>query len=269
MNVSPDKWICSIYIIIALSVYSGVLWTRTPLSWREAGGCEPHEWKELIPRMRVNLSMTHQTQWLCSNLVVFVAKIRLLLSANGEHNLDRSVPLSACQQHIPVVVARQPILCPIRTCAERPRKTEACVNVFEFRSRLLERSAYIPFQNISATLTYWHIDRFGSCTSCAWAMVYGTFTIFNNGFKICQPGLWKLNAQVMKLPMLWDSKFLTLVWRKCSRCQMFHRIGYRIISLNFDNYRTDNQNNWTYEHISSRIYQVKWKHEKKKNNERN
>ena len=101
-----------------------------------------------------------------SNLAVFDAKIHLLSSANGEHSLVRPVPLPLTSYES----QRQrndDRGCPIRACAERPGNTKTCVNVYEFRSRLLEISAYRPFRNISTTLTYRHIDQFGSYISCA------------------------------------------------------------------------------------------------------
>ena len=48
------------YNILLLTQFREMLWTRTPLNWREVEGCESHEWKELHTRTRPNSSITHQ-----------------------------------------------------------------------------------------------------------------------------------------------------------------------------------------------------------------
>ena len=48
------------YIILQLTHFRGVLWTRTPLNWREVEGCKSYEWKEQHPRTHANSSITHQ-----------------------------------------------------------------------------------------------------------------------------------------------------------------------------------------------------------------
>ena len=56
--------------------------------------------------MVVRTIISNQTEWLFNDLTFFRAKIRLLLSGNGERSLHRPVPLFACQLYIPVVEAR-------------------------------------------------------------------------------------------------------------------------------------------------------------------
>ena len=48
------------YIILPLTQFREMLWTRTPINWREVEGCESREWKELHTRTRPNSSITHQ-----------------------------------------------------------------------------------------------------------------------------------------------------------------------------------------------------------------
>ena len=59
--------LCPIYadfitsiIILLLTHFREMLWTRTPLNWRQVEGCESHEWKEQHTRTRPNSSTTHQ-----------------------------------------------------------------------------------------------------------------------------------------------------------------------------------------------------------------
>ena len=51
---------CVSYNILALWLFREMLWTRTPLNWREVEGCELHECKEQHTRTRANSSITHQ-----------------------------------------------------------------------------------------------------------------------------------------------------------------------------------------------------------------
>ena len=48
------------YIILPLTHFREMLWTRTPLNWREVEGCESHEWKEQHTRTCPNSSIRHQ-----------------------------------------------------------------------------------------------------------------------------------------------------------------------------------------------------------------
>ena len=48
------------YNILPLTHFREMLWTRTPLNWRQMEGCESHEWKEQHTRTRPNSSITHQ-----------------------------------------------------------------------------------------------------------------------------------------------------------------------------------------------------------------
>ena len=50
----------SSYNILPLLLFREMLWTRTPLNWREVEGCESHGWKEQHTRTRANSSIRHQ-----------------------------------------------------------------------------------------------------------------------------------------------------------------------------------------------------------------
>ena len=47
-------------IILPLTHFREMLWTRTPLNWREVEGCESHEWKEQHTKTLPNSSIRHQ-----------------------------------------------------------------------------------------------------------------------------------------------------------------------------------------------------------------
>ena len=60
LNLPSHKKFTISYNILLLTQFREMLWTRTPLNWREVEGCESHEWKELHTRTRPNSSITHQ-----------------------------------------------------------------------------------------------------------------------------------------------------------------------------------------------------------------